>query len=57
MRRHFLDWFTDYVAEREFAGKPAVERAIERAKWELDHRLLGGLLRRGRRLLRPLLPQ
>jgi glycosyltransferase involved in cell wall biosynthesis len=55
MRLQFLDWLTHYVAEHDLAGKTAVWKAIERDRWELDHPMMGTLLKKGRGLAHALL--
>jgi glycosyltransferase involved in cell wall biosynthesis len=50
MRRYFLEWLTNYLAAKDFAGRTRVLAAVARAHWEVDHPVLGSLLRRGRRL-------
>jgi glycosyltransferase involved in cell wall biosynthesis len=54
MRRYFLDWFSGYVARKDFPGRDGVSAAIARARWELDHPTLGSLLRRARAFYRRL---
>ncbi len=56
IRRYFLNWFGGYLAGRNFAGRERVIAAVARAQWELDHPVLGSLLRRGRRLYLRLMP-
>lgn len=50
MKTRFLDWFERYLAERDIIGRPAIEQAVGRARWELRHRHLA----RGRRRVRGL---
>ncbi len=49
VRRFFLDWYRPYVAASDAPGKDRVLRAIDRARWKLDHpgaaRVLRGLAR------------
>jgi hypothetical protein len=51
MRRIFLRWFGDYLAERDFAGKAQVLSALARANWDMDHPGAATLLRRTRKVL------
>jgi glycosyltransferase involved in cell wall biosynthesis len=44
MRRQFLHWLEGYIADRPLPDKPALERAIRRAHWELDHPRVNGFL-------------
>ena len=53
-RRYFLEWFSDYLARNDFAGRERVIAAVARARWELEHPAVGSLLRRGRSLYRRL---
>jgi glycosyltransferase involved in cell wall biosynthesis len=50
-RTRFLDWFSGYIAERDPAGRRAMERAIRLKRWELRHRYLAFAWRRSRRFV------
>jgi glycosyltransferase involved in cell wall biosynthesis len=51
MRREFLSWLEHYVRAHGGERRAEVVRAIDRARWDLDHPLFGGLRRKARRLL------
>lgn len=52
VRREFFDWLSLYLRDRRLGGA-SLNRAIELARWELDHPVAGRFVRRFRRLLHP----
>jgi glycosyltransferase involved in cell wall biosynthesis len=50
VRQYFLDWLSGYVDAHNPADGDRIRRAIERARWDLDHPTMSRLLWRGRRL-------
>lgn len=50
VRRDFLNWFADYVAERPIPEAHRIMKSIERAKRDLSHPVAARFRRLGRRL-------
>lgn len=50
MRRDFLGWLDAYVAEHAGSDRERIRRSIARARWELDHPLVGRVARKLRTL-------
>lgn len=52
---YWVDWFAEYISAREFAGKNRIERALRRARWRTDHPYMMRIIRRIRRIVRPIM--
>ena len=52
VRNQFLNWCSNYLKQTSVAGKDRLTRAVRRARWEMDHPIVGLLARRLRVLMR-----
>jgi glycosyltransferase involved in cell wall biosynthesis len=51
VRRYFLEWFADYIRPRAVPGKEALQRAVRKARFRLNHPRLARVAPRLRRLI------